>query len=333
MATFNFSELQQKADRVIHNADELVRKWMEFIAAPAGTVTLEYYDRNGNLQMVTFSNRNKLVQDFIANTNSVMSKTIYVDQLNGNDGNDGSLNNPVATINKAVSMIPAGGRGVIVVQGDYDVSNSTALETVLIYDKSIEIRLNGTLRVGWTQDQSGRDVLTFIVIVVNGNVAFRLGNVTVTNGTIEILDRTTTNNIYGPRQALIHCGHGGISSVTVDAQIADNTVMTPLILGKDAHLIQAQAWSYRKPTLMAVAVEFYCPTTGSTVVVNDPTVSAIVQLNPWSTTPTSLHWYFSGVALQDAAGNALTPNQVIQGIIYDSTATTVPVNVTSNVDL
>jgi len=133
----NLAELQQKADRVIHNADEFVRKWIEFISAPAGNVTLEYYDQNGNLQTVSFPNRNKLVQDFIANAGSVMTKTFYVDQTNGSDSNDGSQNAPFKTLQKAVNSVPVGGKAIIYIVGSYLLAPST--DMVSFSDRDIRL--------------------------------------------------------------------------------------------------------------------------------------------------------------------------------------------------
>jgi len=136
--SFNFAELQQKANRVIHNSDEFVRKWVEFISAPAGNINLEYYDQNGNLRTVSFSNRNKLVQDFIANANAVMSKTVYVDQANGDDGNDGGKSAPFKTIKKAVGSIPAGGSGIVILANNQTHSINTAIEfnSKMVYFRS-----------------------------------------------------------------------------------------------------------------------------------------------------------------------------------------------------
>lgn len=98
--------LNENALRTLKNSDEFVRKYIEFLSAPAGTITMEYYDEFGNLKTATFDNRNKLVQDLIANLNNAMTKILYLDYINGNDGNDGSLTNPLKTPEEALSRIP-----------------------------------------------------------------------------------------------------------------------------------------------------------------------------------------------------------------------------------
>ena len=125
--------------QLLWNAAEFIEKWQQFIAAPAGTVTLEYYDRNGVLKIARFDNRAKLVQDFIQNVSSAMSKTFYVDQENGNDGNDGSINAPFKSLLKAFKSIPTGGYGKIFLKGSYTVSKDTGYAEYTGTNKFIEI--------------------------------------------------------------------------------------------------------------------------------------------------------------------------------------------------
>lgn len=62
---FNFGELQQIALRVLHNADEAIRKWISMTLAPPQDVTVEYYDRNGNLITETLPNYRKQLQTLL----------------------------------------------------------------------------------------------------------------------------------------------------------------------------------------------------------------------------------------------------------------------------
>ena len=132
---FNYSELQQKLDKYFYNTAVAIDKWIEFVADPAKDVTVEYYDLDGSLKTVSFPNRAKLVNDFIANVNSAMNKVFYVDQENGDDGNDGSQNAPFKTLNKAIDSVPNGGVGDIVLLSNVDLTNS-----ISVIDKTIVIR-------------------------------------------------------------------------------------------------------------------------------------------------------------------------------------------------
>jgi len=134
MGTLNLADLQQKADRVIHNADEAVRKWVDLALAPAKDVPIEYYDPNGNLVQKAVPNRAKLFQDLIVNANSVMNRTYYVDQINGNDGNDGSQTAPFQSLQRAINSVPAGGVGNIYIIGTHRLTQPTIIDSnKLIY--------------------------------------------------------------------------------------------------------------------------------------------------------------------------------------------------------
>lgn len=67
--SFNFSELQQKADRVIHNADEAVRG-LSRLATDSNPVQIQLYDQDGNLithNVETIPMQQAKVDSFIAN--------------------------------------------------------------------------------------------------------------------------------------------------------------------------------------------------------------------------------------------------------------------------
>ena len=113
--------------QLLWNTAEFIEKWQQFIAAPAGTVTLEYYDKSGQLRKATFDNRAKLIQNFIQNVNQAMAKRVYVDPTNGSDGNDGSPDAPVQTLWKAVEIIPPGGVGEIILRGDISIQQNIFL--------------------------------------------------------------------------------------------------------------------------------------------------------------------------------------------------------------
>ena len=176
MSTPNLSGLQQKADNTLFTADEFVQKWREFLTAPAGQVSMKYYDRNGNLQTATFSNRNKLVQDFIVNVNSAMSKTFYVDQMNGNDANDGSQVAPFATPQKAVDSVPAGGVGVVIFKTDIELGTNLYVKGKIIFfisaDSSSKITISNKETV---TNLNGTDYRNTTAIVVRNSHVIFLG--------------------------------------------------------------------------------------------------------------------------------------------------------------
>jgi len=105
---------------------------------------------------VTFSNRNKIVQDFIASVNSAMVKTFYVDRVNGDDNNDGGSSAPFATIEKAIESIPEAGFGIVqILTGTvYELSRSVNVGSRKVVIRNIDPNGNpATIRGGiyeWT---------------------------------------------------------------------------------------------------------------------------------------------------------------------------------------
>lgn len=65
-------------------------------------------------------------------------KTFYVDQIGGNDNNDGNSESPFKTFQKAVDSIPYGGSGRIVLKSDYTLDSY-----VVVHNKYVVLDLNG----------------------------------------------------------------------------------------------------------------------------------------------------------------------------------------------
>lgn len=313
----NLAELQQKADRVIHNADEFVRKWMEFIAAPAGTVTLEYYDRNGNLKTVSFSNRNKLVQDFIANVNSVMVKEVYVDGINGNDGNDGSANSPFATIKKAVESTPYGAFVIVnfLTGGVYDITQNIDVGTRKVIFRNIDQTTPVTIRGVAYEVTSGTTTYAKqygFYLKNGGSLTFRyvswLNDYPIT---LETASYAGTGVLYPSPLVKVTPWEAGLKGI-VNFVSTDIQLNSFPVIGSEAY------W----PASVEVNVHGGNITKNSTA----PFVELLGDL-----ILTLMATY--NITLQDSAGNTLTWADLITGILYDATATTVPINVISNIDL
>lgn len=205
--------MNEKALQVLHNSDEFVRKWNEFLAAPAGNISLEYYDQNGNLQTATFSNRNKLVQDFIANVNSAMSKTFYVDAVNGSDLNDGSSTTPFKTLKKAVDSVPVGGFGRIILMSDIQLNDFLVIENKAVEFTSINtsspVTISNKEIISTESTTNYRN--TTGIIVVNSYVLFNTLNLNHIN-----MVGTDTTLSYGAflirgESSFIHFRNCGVS--------------------------------------------------------------------------------------------------------------------------
>ena len=136
--SFNFSQLQQSVDRLLINSSEAINKLVDLTIAPARDVTVQYYDRNGNLVTQTTPNLMKVLNTVQANINSYMEKTVYVDQVNGNDDNDGTQARPFKTLQKAFNSVPVGGVVNVHLLSDYVL---TSIET--LYHRTCNLNLNG----------------------------------------------------------------------------------------------------------------------------------------------------------------------------------------------
>lgn len=156
--SFNFSQLQQDVNKLIFNSSEAISKWRDFMFGPAGDLTYQYYDSNGNPVTTTIPNRAKLVNQFIADAMAVMNKTVYIDQANGNDNNTGEQISPFKTLQKAINSVPKGGYVYIKMLNNYTFN---PLDWINIENRAVTLDLNGyTMEFPFTvQNVDGTDYL------------------------------------------------------------------------------------------------------------------------------------------------------------------------------
>jgi len=184
--------------------------------------------------------KNNIVSNISSGTVAVsmMSKTFYVDAVNGNDNNTGSQSSPFLTLQKAFNSIPVGGRGSIIL-----LSNVTLTAEVSTgVNKHIKLNTNN------------RKLSTSVYVIDN---AYVLNSITIDSGTIlyihlgynGILETPSipTDKPHSPRIALLNfrenCVNAGIYfeigswSGTSWAEIKDNT-----------RLVSIHHWSNSKPS-------------------------------------------------------------------------------------
>ena len=127
----DLNELQQK----INNYITVVSSWVRnvgklYFSGTPENVTVDMIDDNGNLTTSTLPNVaqfRKTVWDDIGGAIGQMSRTLYVDEVNGDDLNDGSLSSPLKTLHKVVSLTSAGGRSIVYLLSDINISSSSRL--------------------------------------------------------------------------------------------------------------------------------------------------------------------------------------------------------------
>lgn len=318
MPAFNYPELEQKAARVLYNSNEFINKWVDFISAPAGNITLEYYDENGNLKTATFSNRNKLVQDFIANANSVMNKTFYVDAVNGDDNNDGSESAPFKTLQKAIDSVPVGGRVIIVLQSDYEVLDHN--EMIYIYSKHVFINLNGYILKTNVDSSTSYNQLRLVFLNKASLLAFLL-----TGNSQIILDDTGYDSskiwLYCNNR-LVHCSGEGIFEYLGRSQLdilaKDMNAGVPFLVIKKGALI-GYAGEYGEFTVDGFDVNIVAWQGESKAIIDD----MLIKMHA----PVNFHWHVDTV--EDSNGNSVNIADKIAGIVKDANG--VPRNIISNI--
>ena len=127
MATFNFSSLQQKQDQLIYTIDEIVEMLRKLPLN--GYQTVEYYDKKGNLVRKQIPNIGQLIDQFRQGVNAQMSKTVYLDRVNGSDtSGDGSPNAPFKSIPKAENSVPPSGIVNIKLLSDYTIEDAIRID-------------------------------------------------------------------------------------------------------------------------------------------------------------------------------------------------------------
>jgi len=145
----NWDAIGNKLNKVLHNYAEFVDKYYKFFTGPAQDVPVEYYDINGNKKQIAIPSVAKLRDRFISDVNSVMAKTVYVNQQEGSDETgDGTQNTPFKTLQKAIDSVPSGGHGYIYFLSDYIVDSDIVITNRMIdfYPQGWEIIFKPTIR-------------------------------------------------------------------------------------------------------------------------------------------------------------------------------------------
>jgi len=82
------------------------------------------------------------------NGQDLMSRTFYVDQVNGDDSNDGSESAPFKTIQKAINSVPVGGRVDVYIIGNYTLNEHVGISNKVVV---IHVSDDSFLKTTWYQ--------------------------------------------------------------------------------------------------------------------------------------------------------------------------------------
>ncbi len=152
-------ELIQALNNSSADAREVLSKLRELLLVN-GDVNFNLADGT----VITAPSLPKLRQQYWDNMNSVMSRTYYVDAVNGDDSNPGTADAPFRTIKKAVDSVPVGGYGEIVLSpGQTFWIGQDAEEFITIVNKAIYLK----------GDRDNRPHITTSAMVSNDFNSFR----------------------------------------------------------------------------------------------------------------------------------------------------------------
>ena len=118
----DITEIAQKVLDNNKNAANVFRKMYDLHYNPNPLdVPFEYVDENGNKLTTNIKNvagfRKKLWDD-VGGALGQFNRTFYVDAVNGDDNNTGTIDSPFKTIKKAIDSVPIGGMGTIYLKDD-----------------------------------------------------------------------------------------------------------------------------------------------------------------------------------------------------------------------
>ena len=252
-------------------------------------------DANGNLFTKTVQNRGMFQQYVWNDALNGMYKVFYVDEVDGDDNNDGSYDNPFKTIRNAITNLPQGGFGVIYLKSSVTIGNEDT--SILITNKYISITAhrnfeNSTLTINPTNSGGAG-------LVVAGGGFLKLSLDVIAENNYDSNVRNILSAVEG------RCWITQNSAKTINA---GSTVNSAIDIKDNTILIGAEG---------NIKCDYLDYTTGNS--------SYIVRINHYANLALN-------IATCNLNGNAITNDDYVNltlGVIADSNG--VPRNVTSNI--
>jgi len=134
----DLNSINANINRLLTNIWAVISFLKEFAVDGAKNVSITYINADGSESVKTFSNIAKMTADIRATISGEMYKTVYVDEVNGDNNNSGSSSSPLKDIHLAVSKVPHGGKIQIFLLSDCNFSAN-----VYSYNRVIQFSLNG----------------------------------------------------------------------------------------------------------------------------------------------------------------------------------------------
>ena len=249
----------------------------------------------------------------------LMSRTFYVDQVNGDDGNDGSESAPFKTIQKAIDSVPANGKGFIHILGDYTVELNVSVEGRFIW-----IRPYGCLRFSWEVTEVGGSEYA----ALHGLTLRRYGSLVIESsstygGWILVDENDTGVSAINPfYKGAIRVGEDAVfAGIGIFIRVSvDN--FHPIVV-KSGRLIAIYGWSLDRPAAIFVGIHGHYSGTNRQIQVN--TDSFLLDCQK---TPVTFYYNYEG-GLADLDGNGISIQDVVASVVKDANG--VPRNIISNI--
>jgi len=264
---------------------------------------------DGTITNVTVPNHAKIKQmiwDDVGGALGQFYKTVYVDSVNGDDTNPGTIDAPFKTLTKAVDSIPAGGYGIIKLNSDVYLDTRIELKGRILYITPTTLAPDTQC---CTPNQNNPWIYAEGNIGTNGDMgAGFVGQGMVITEYVNIETKPCTN-----------CGiWRGFIGRHDNSKYILSMYAAYIKIGTNNELVRIQSG----PAAITEIALYNC-----NISFTDANFNTLIELEdsaPISFKPT-------GSTATDANGNSLTWQDVISGIIRDTNG--LPRNVISNVVL
>jgi len=303
----DLNSINQNVLRLINNSSKIISFLPEYAVDGAKDVSITYENADGTESTKTYPNIAKQVSQISSAVPNAMSKTFYVDTVNGSDSNDGSSNHPFASIQKAIDSTPISGFANINIVSDYTGTFSSSFKTIKITISSGKT---------WTIPKNN-------VCGISGS------NVSILNQGTLIIDRGDGSGINGDNYAGFFANDYELNNtlgVATNLYLVNDGDTNPITIDKDRALFGSRTVGTNQNIQMNLSVyNLYCKG-------NFTIDGSLMRLQHGAG---SFQWNNSGndssFAIVDSGGNSVDVATKILGIIKDTNG--VPRNIMSNLVL
>ena len=170
--------------------------------------------------------------------------TIYVDQTNGNDSNNGNHGSPFKTLQKAIDTVPIDGNADIHILGDYALTSN-----VIISSKTnVTLILHGTLTTTeYTPPTHVNHTGIYTINVVNSSVHVVIDS--DNNGKIVVPTKSSSNPVAQHRYAIFNgSSHSNFTDIKFDLRVKQDDY-NPIVINSGFGLVSIIEWNSDKTKL------------------------------------------------------------------------------------